>query len=253
MDRVRTNIPTLGLQPIQDWLTERCGSPANLDSVYTEFDLANHCVLRVGRRLFNDQQGVPSQPTSLMYSGICDVLRSLRVYLSGVTPDRVDRFSLIAKKVRAEGDRPIPTTTPRPSPQLASHQNRDLLQPVIPHASESGYDGVTNSVSSYPPPPNSTAKAVLTDSVKAMHINASPEPGDLPLDLPLIVVEYKKPGDASLLIKGTNQIRMYFTACLKFLQAVGITGFTVYGVLTDGPRAALLAAVMDENGVSSML
>ncbi|KAF8439348.1 hypothetical protein L210DRAFT_3630922 [Boletus edulis BED1] len=68
------------------------------------------------------------------------------------------------------------------------------------------------------------------------------------LELPILAVEYKKVSDD--LVKGTNQLRMYLTASVKFLQAVGITNVPVYGVQTDGSVVVLPAAVLrDDNFV----
>ncbi|KAF8139653.1 hypothetical protein EV363DRAFT_1444121 [Boletus edulis] len=68
------------------------------------------------------------------------------------------------------------------------------------------------------------------------------------LELPILAVEYKKVSDD--LVKGTNQLRMYLTASVKFLQAVGIRNVPVYGVQTDGSVVVLPAAVLrDDNFV----
>ncbi|KAI6155790.1 hypothetical protein BKA82DRAFT_291677 [Pisolithus tinctorius] len=67
------------------------------------------------------------------------------------------------------------------------------------------------------------------------------------LDLPIVAVEHKKKsGD---LAKRMNQLRMYLAASVKFLQAIGITNFPVYGVEADGPIVSLPAAVLrgDDN------
>lgn len=37
---------------------------------------------------------------------------------------------------------------------------------------------------------------------------------------------------------------MYLTASVKFLQAIGITDFAVYGVQTDGPITVIPAAIL---------
>lgn len=73
------------------------------------------------------------------------------------------------------------------------------------------------------------------------------------LDLPLLVVEHKKEGDESQTIKATNQMRMYLTASVKFLQAVGITGFVVYGMVTAGSRVSFPAAVLTDEGVHDFI
>lgn len=71
----------------------------------------------------------------------------------------------------------------------------------------------------------------------------------IPLDLPLLIVEHKKQGGESQAIKASNQMRMHLTASVKFLEAMGITGFVVYGMITDGPRVAFPAAVLTNEGV----
>ena len=75
------------------------------------------------------------------------------------------------------------------------------------------------------------------------------EPDEHSLDLPVLVVKHKKQGDDKALAKGANQMRLYLTACVKFLDAVGIKNFVVYGMLTDGPHVTFPAAVMNEAGV----
>lgn len=63
----------------------------------------------------------------------------------------------------------------------------------------------------------------------------------------MLAVEYKKRPGKSDLAKATNQLRMYLTASVKFLQTIGITNFAVYGVKTDGPVVALPAAVIQDD------
>ncbi|KAK2464346.1 hypothetical protein APHAL10511_003803 [Amanita phalloides] len=67
------------------------------------------------------------------------------------------------------------------------------------------------------------------------------------LDLPIIAIEYTKQlADAK---KGTNQLRMHLTACVKFLHVLGITEFMVFGIQTDGTHTAFPAAVMTDDGI----
>lgn len=81
----------------------------------------------------------------------------------------------------------------------------------------------------------------------------SPNCDDIPLDLPLLAAAHKKQGGEAHDIKAIDCVRMHLTASVKFLEAVGITGFIVYGLLTDGPRVSFPAAVMTENGVNALL
>ena len=47
--------------------------------------------------------------------------------------------------------------------------------------------------------------------------------------------------------------RMYLTAAVKYLEAIGITDIPVYGVQTDGPIAVFSAAVIKgEYGVCTV-
>ena len=72
------------------------------------------------------------------------------------------------------------------------------------------------------------------------------------LELPIFVGEYKvlkRPADLKGRQTGTNQLRMYLTASAKLLEAVGITGVPVYGVQTEGPIAAISAAVVKKGCV----
>ena len=53
---------------------------------------------------------------------------------------------------------------------------------------------------------------------------------------------------------GTSQTRMYLTASVKYLEAIGITGVPVYGVQTEGPFAVSSAAVIKgEYGVCTVI
>lgn len=59
------------------------------------------------------------------------------------------------------------------------------------------------------------------------------------LDLPMLCIEYKKVDQDRR--TGTNQLRMYLIAAVKFLAAIGITEYPVFGVQSDGPRVVVSA------------
>jgi hypothetical protein len=87
----------------------------------------------------------------------------------------------------------------------------------------------------------------LADSAQRTQIG----PGATRLELPILTVEYRMASDS--LLKCTNQLRMYLTASVKFLQAVGITNIPVYGVQTNSPVVVLQAAVLRGDNVRSLL
>ncbi|PCH39373.1 hypothetical protein WOLCODRAFT_85527 [Wolfiporia cocos MD-104 SS10] len=63
------------------------------------------------------------------------------------------------------------------------------------------------------------------------------------LELPLLVVEYKKKDTNH--IKAQNQHRLYSTAAARFLESVGITRQPVFGIVSDGPVAMLTTTWVD--------
>ncbi|EED77609.1 predicted protein [Postia placenta Mad-698-R] len=57
------------------------------------------------------------------------------------------------------------------------------------------------------------------------------------LELPLILVEYKRP--TTSYEQGQNQRRLYCTSAARFLEAIGIVEFPIFSVLSDGPYTVL--------------
>ena len=144
-----------------------------------------------------------------------------------------------------------PETTSRPSE--ASKTSESKGKPYVAHYTTlpsldvlDDNSGTDNSVFSI----DELAKGIQ-DVTVSMPETQKPDHDEHLLDLPVLVVGYKKQGDKTLLAKGTTQMRLYLTACVKFLGAVGIHDFIVYGVLTDGSRATFPAAIMDKTGVGS--
>lgn len=69
------------------------------------------------------------------------------------------------------------------------------------------------------------------------------------LDLPLIIVEYKRPSDTHTDdIQGQNQRRIYCVSAARFLEAIGIDEFPIFSVLSDGPLT-VLAVTWAKDGV----
>lgn len=65
---------------------------------------------------------------------------------------------------------------------------------------------------------------------------------------PQLVVEYKRPED--LPTKALNQARMYSTASVQYLDAVGINGYPVFGLATHGSTGHVFLTWKSQNGVS---
>ena len=92
----------------------------------------------------------------------------------------------------------------------------------------------------------------LTQQLQNTHVaDDSRSKASTVLGLPILVGEYKRGTNGmtdeareAARETGTNQLRMYLTAAVKYMEAIGITGIPVYGVQTDGPIAVFSAAVI---------
>ena len=155
-------------------------------------------------------------------TGRCDALGRLLVELPNASPEDFGHFPLVFRTISALTKTTkscCKPTSSSPSPtQCKDEENAMQMGPM----------------------------RTLTDSIQRMQIG----PGSTRLELPILTVEYRKASDS--LMKGTNQLRMYLTASVKFLQAVGITNIPVYGVQTDGPIVVLPAAVLRDDNVRSL-
>ncbi|KAI0918133.1 hypothetical protein AcV5_002904 [Taiwanofungus camphoratus] len=91
--------------------------------------------------------------------------------------------------------------------------------------------------------------SLLTETLKGLGFDCkvkSDSSESAILELPLIVIEYKKASYSET--QGENQHRLYCTALLRFLEAIGITDYPIYSVLAEGPQATLSSARI-RNGV----
>ncbi|KAL4061972.1 hypothetical protein J3A83DRAFT_4147109 [Scleroderma citrinum] len=61
------------------------------------------------------------------------------------------------------------------------------------------------------------------------------------LSLPILIAEYKKKDDSGI-FKAMNQCRIYLVSALRFLEALGITGQPVFGLVTKGAEGSILMA-----------
>ncbi|KAI0940459.1 hypothetical protein AcW1_003650 [Taiwanofungus camphoratus] len=87
----------------------------------------------------------------------------------------------------------------------------------------------------------------LIESLKGLAFDCKDSSESAILELPLIVIEYKKASYSQT--QGENQHRLYFTALLRFLEAIGITDYPIYSVLAEGPQATLSSARINDGVV----
>ncbi|KAG6379004.1 hypothetical protein JVT61DRAFT_13295 [Boletus reticuloceps] len=194
--------------------------------------------------------------TGLPSIGRCDALGRLLVELPNVSPGAVHRFPLVVRRARdfkpqaSKGatESRASSRKSRP-PSSMSEGNSSLKVPVRSSGKKTEKSGARYTL------PSSSVSTSMNLFDKGQR--SSPESVDLLvrevqhlqvgtnapyLELPILTAEYKKASAG--LMKGTNQVRMYLTASVKFLQAIGITDFAVYGVQTDGPITVIPAAIL---------
>ena len=187
-------------------------------------------------------------------SGRCDSLGRLKVILPEVSPAMIGNYSLVVRPAHGKED-----------DDAASHHeegSKSKSNSDPPKDEKDLGDNISNSrfPSSFVDVPGKSALADTVDELSRQLRNL-PTPSSEEkaaqektakekaiLELPILVGEYKRVKDEKDRGTGTNQLRMYLTSSVKFLEAIGITRVPVYGVQTEGPIAAISAAVM-KNGV----
>ncbi|KAF8123307.1 hypothetical protein EV363DRAFT_1180446 [Boletus edulis] len=195
--------------------------------------------------------------------GRCDALGRLLVELPNVSSKNVGHLTLVnhstGKHDGSGGSNEVKTSARSEASATASRGKTSKKSLTVPDASAAAKS--TNGMRySIPSSSISTSMQSLdkeqvdSDSENSVdmltHKTQQLQLGPVAtyLELPILAVEYRKVSDD--LVKGTNQLRMYLTASVKFLQAVGITNAPVYGVQTDGSVVVLPAAVLrDDNFV----
>lgn len=215
---------------------------------------------------------------------ICDALGRLRICLPpGILPIQVKRFSLANWKQK-ENTAAVSSQPEDPSSSLQS-EDVSLSQSEDLSSLSQSEDSPPLSQSEAPPSPSqpedipsaSPTSVIRSPAAAALlAMGSRPEPGisydffdasiphpvlsrqvsaeleqnvskDAFLDLPMFVVEYKKADEDRH--KATNQSRMYLVACVKFLAALGIVDFPVWGAQTDGSKVVLIAAIQKSSSV----
>ena len=187
--------------------------------------------------------------------GRCDSLGLLKVVLSGVSPAIIGNSSLVVRPAHGKED----------DSASSHHQEESKSKSSGDPLKTKGDLGDKISTSRFPSsfvdaPKKSVDKVdELTTKLRDLLIPSSEDKVSQEtvvqegvLELPILVGEYKKPRDVKDRGTDTNQLRMYLVSSVKFLEAIGITGVPVYGMQTEGPIAAISAAVM-KNGVCILI
>lgn len=197
-------------------------------------------------------------------TGRCDALGRLLVELPNVAFAGISKVQLV---VRAAGQTSPPggmtkgksstkKSTVREEPSTKISENSLTVPNVSAGATMTPkgtrYNIPSSSISSSSPP-MVKGEAILMDSTNALTSDVQKlqiGSNNVRLELPVLAVEYKRASDSAM--KGTNQLRMYLTASVKFLQAIGIKNVPVYGAQTSGPLVVLPVAILKDDGVRRM-
>ncbi|KAF8556408.1 hypothetical protein OG21DRAFT_1495507 [Imleria badia] len=205
-------------------------------------------------------------------TGVCDALGRLLVELPNVSAEAVRNFQLVERKsqvgkktqkvkaaastqiqsepksltFRGQGEK-VSGSSPVPATDSESFvTKKDIEVTPIPYTMPSSSAPISMFSVNNDEMGSSKSPDGLADKIQQLQLNT--DASSAYLELPILTAEYKKADENS--IQGTNQLRMYLTAAVKFLQAIGIMNFAVYGVQTDGPIVVLPAAIVrDDNYV----
>ena len=161
-------------------------------------------------------------------SGQCHWLGRLKVVLPGISLSLIDRSLLVMRSPRVgEDNSTVPQTEGQSKPKFSD----------VPPKKEENEPGCNKCDWDLPLKFDGPAPVINVKELGAQLQKVA-------LEIPVFVGEYKRSTDMKGRKTGINQMRMYLTASVKYLEAVGISGVPVYGVLMEGPIAAIHAAVM---------
>ena len=256
---------------LDSWLESRC------DTLDTSISIEGKNAAYVISQWSAWEPGTNAETEAQMISklgpfpstGRCDALGRLLVELPNVSSNDVGHLPLVVRAAGKKGagggrletkaatsESRARTYYPNQGEPSIKTSGSSLTVPDISSGAATRSDGTRYTIpsSSIPTCMHSLDKEQTrsAESIEALTSRAQRlqlGPDATRLELPILVVEYKKASDN--MMKGTNQVRMYLTASVKFLQAVGITNTPVYGVQTDGPIVVLPAAILRDDNVRS--
>ncbi|KAK2467435.1 hypothetical protein APHAL10511_000670 [Amanita phalloides] len=237
---------------LREWIQLRCGDASS--AIITEMDNRAHIAQQHTKWFRDDNElrrllNLGGDPAS----GKCDALGRVQVELpSSYVVPREFALTRAAVKFKSSDESEGKIRKPEKARQLhkMSETSRSLQVPDKTEPAKPSYSIMSASVSStiQESVENKTPTDKVISDFDRLQIGNDEGRTEMTefLDLPIIAIEYKKQlVDAK---KGTNQLRMYLTACVKFLHVLGITEFMVFGIQTDGTHTALPAAVMTNDG-----
>ncbi|KAK2465496.1 hypothetical protein APHAL10511_002388 [Amanita phalloides] len=252
-DKIDLLVRTRMTSALREWIQLRCGEASSV--INTERNNGIHIAQQHARWSDDILSETHSQRLLSLggdpASGKCDALGRVEVELPYAVPKD---FALTRAAVKTKSTNEPDGKARKPKkvhqPDKTSETSRSLQIPDKTEPTKPPYSIMSASLSLTMQ--ESVAKEMPTDKVisdfdKLQIDDEGTKEMKGVLDLPVIAIEYKKQlVDAN---KGTNQLRMYLTACVKFLHVLGITEFMVFGIQTDGIHTALPAAVMTNDGM----
>jgi hypothetical protein len=251
-------------EDLDDWVCRHGGPPGILEEVENATYVLSQWLTWKRKISTETEAHMISELGHFPSTGRCDALGRLLVELPSVSPKALGHFPLVVRAAtkndadeRKEKKAPTSASRTQAKPKGRSEQLAKSL--TVPDDSNAAGTRVTRytMLSSSTPSSMQCSNAEQTTSMESLDILTCKAqrlrigPDATRLELPILTVEYKRASDH--LIKGTNQVRMYLTASVKFLQAVGIMNVPVYGVQTDGPIVVIPAAVLRDDDVRSLI
>ena len=181
--------------------------------------------------------------------GRCDSLGQIMVEVTGVSAADVEKSSLVVRPLREREDK-----ITAPPPQQGGSEDKSTEDKLV--ITNNGLrNTITNGYGYLGMNFDNERKdsvSQLSEQLQNTHVaDNTRSKASTALALPILVGEYKRGTNGmteqareAARETGTNQLRMYLIAAVKYLEAIGITGIPVYGVQTDGPIAVFSAAVI---------
>lgn len=153
---------------------------------------------------------------------VADAVGFLRVNLNGVSPEDIGLFPLeVDEEQHKKGKR--------------TDETKDSVQDdeVEQYPLRGAHSGVNES----------------TDTLADLASSKDEAKEDAQLALPILIAAITKPLEGIEFGEALSRVKMLLVSSLKFLETIGITEFTVYGLVIDGPLIASVAGVLRDDGV----
>ena len=177
--------------------------------------------------------------------GRCDSLGQIMVKVTGISATDVEKSSLVVRPSREKEGK---LTAPQHEHGDGSRAKSTEVQPAkncLGNTISYGHDCLNMKRKSERTGPQDPVDNLTVQIQKAGIADDTSDKESTALAIPILVGEYKRSTDETGRREtGTNQLGVYLTAAVKYLEAIGITGVPVYGVQMEGPIAVFSAAVI---------